>query len=148
MARAEWLKFPGWEQRERSVCQHIIGAAFDVHYNLGGPGLLERVYERALCMELKNKGIPFRRQVYLPLSYRDQKINENHVLDLVVDERVIIEIKAFERDHPVHLAQLRTYLRQAGLNYGLLINFGKIRIRDGIAYVVQRNWRGRNRGRK
>ncbi|MCB1119516.1 MAG: GxxExxY protein [Chlamydiia bacterium] len=142
------LTFPGWEQRERSVCRHIINAAFATHINLGGPGLLERVYERALCLELTKRKIPYRRQVYLPLKYLDETLNENHVLDLIVDERVIVEIKAFERDHPVHLAQLRTYLRQAGLTYGLLINFGKIRILEGIAYVVQRGWRGQSRGRK
>ena len=114
----------------------IIGAAIEVHKQLGGPGLLEDVYEEALCCELAAQGIHVARQVQVPMLYKGQRLKKPLVLDLLVDDKVIIEVKAVEKIIPVFKAQLLTYLRLADKKLGLLINFGEVIVSEGIHRVV------------
>ena len=109
----------------------IVDAAFAVHTALG-PGLLESVYEQCLVYELETRGIPFRRQVALPVRYRDKRIDAGYRLDLIVGGLVVVEIKAIEKILPVHEAQLMTYLKLSGHRLGLLINFNVALVKFGI----------------
>ncbi|HUQ18935.1 MAG TPA: GxxExxY protein [Gemmatimonadaceae bacterium] len=102
----------------------IIGAALEVHRELG-PGLLESTYEKCLCLELETQKIEFARQTLVPILYKGQTIEAVYRLDLVVDNSVIIEIKAVEKLLPVHDAQLLTYMRHTGVRTGLLFNFNE-----------------------
>jgi GxxExxY protein len=112
----------------------IIGCAIEVHRQLG-PGLLESVYESALCIEFQANDVGYRRQVGVPLYYRGHRISE-HRLDLIVAESVVVEVKCVTRHDPVHVAQLLTYLRITGIHVGLLINFNTAVLRHGIRRVV------------
>ena len=109
----------------------IIGLAMRVHRHLG-PGLLESAYEKCLCYELVQAEIPFRRQVPLPIHYGHASLDCGYIADLLVDNQVILELKAVERLLPIHEAQLLTYLRLAGCRAGLLINFNTVVLKDGI----------------
>jgi GxxExxY protein len=109
----------------------IIGAAIEVHRNLG-PGLLESAYEECLCHELSLSNVRFERQLPLPVVYKGIKIDCSYRLDLVVEECVIVEVKAVDAVIPVHEAQLLTYLKLTGLRVGLLINFHEAVLKDGI----------------
>ena len=109
----------------------IIGAAIEVHRWLG-PGLLESAYEQALYHELVTRDLRFTRQIQLPLEYKGVRLDCDYRLDLVVDNTVIIELKAVEKILPVHEAQLLSYLRLSGLRLGLLINFHVPVLKDGI----------------
>lgn len=109
----------------------IIGSAIAVHTELG-VGLLESVYEECLAAELAARGIPVRRQVRVPLTFRGQPVATALRLDLLVADRVIVEIKCVPALHRVHWAQLATYLRLTGVPTGLLINFLVTRIPDGV----------------
>jgi len=112
----------------------IIRCALEVHRALG-PGLLENVYESALCVELEVNGIPFERQVQVPLFYRGELIAA-HRIDLVVEGEVIVEVKSVERLAPIHRAQLLSYLRMKSLKVGLLLNFNSPALHGGIRRVV------------
>jgi GxxExxY protein len=112
----------------------ILRCAVQVHRVLG-PGLFETAYERAMCVELAANGIPFRQQVAVPLYYRGEIISE-HRLDLIVDEKVIVEIKSVDRFAPVHMTQLLTYLRVTSLQVGLLLNFNSPTLKAGTRRVV------------
>ncbi len=109
----------------------IIGLAMRVH-RLLGPGLLESVYHRCLCHELSNADIPFDQQVRLPIRYDSIEIHAGYKADIVVWDRVLLELKAVERVNPLHEAQLLTYLRLSGCRIGLLINFNTVSLTDGI----------------
>jgi GxxExxY protein len=100
-----------------------------------GPGLLENVYESALCIELKVNRLAFTRQVGIPLYYRGELIAE-HRPDLIVEGQVIVEVKSVERLAPIHWAQVLTYLRATGLHVGLLLNFNSPTLRAGTRRVV------------
>lgn len=100
----------------------IVDAAFKVHKTLG-PGLLESVYELCLCHELRSRCVPFRSQLSLPVLYDGISIEAGLRMDLIVDERIIVELNAVEVMHPIYTAQLLTYLKLTGLRVGLLINF-------------------------
>ena len=113
------------------ITNGIIGAAIEVHRGIG-PGLLESAYEECLCHELSLRSIPFKRQLPLPVVYKGFNLDCSYRLDLVVAERVIVEIKAVERLLPIHEAQLLTYLKLSGLKAGLLINFNEILLKNGI----------------
>jgi GxxExxY protein len=113
----------------------VVNAAFKVHKTLG-PGLLESVYEVCLCHELKRRGVSFRQQVLLPVVYGDVKLDAGLRLDLLVEECLIVELKAVETMIPLFDAQLLTYLKLTGLRLGLLINFNVPVIRDGIKRMV------------
>lgn len=117
--------------RHESLTSAIIAAAIRVHRELG-PGLLESAYEACLAYELATEGVPFRRQAELPVRYRDTHVDAGYRIDFVVDEAVVLELKAIESLAPIHEAQLLTYLRLSGYPVGLLMNFNVSRPRDGI----------------
>jgi GxxExxY protein len=102
-----------------------------VHRHLG-PGLLETVYEKCLCYELSQAEMPFRRQVPLPVHYRDALLDCGYIADIIVDDRVILELKSVERMLWLHEVQLLTYLRLTECRIGLLINFNTVSLTDGI----------------
>jgi len=113
----------------------IIGAAIEVHRALG-PGLLESAYEECLCRELTLRQIPFEQRP-LPIKYKGLELDAGYRLDLLVAERVIVELKAVETLLPIHEAQLLTYLRLGGWKVGLLINFNVPVLKQGIRRLVQ-----------
>ncbi len=124
------------EISENPLSYNIIGAAIEVHQILGGPGLLESIYESALCHELSLRGINTRVQVPIEVNYKGAQIRDPLILDILVDDRIIIEVKATEKDNPIHEVQLLTYLRLTGLRLGLVINFGSKQVKDGIRRVI------------
>jgi GxxExxY protein len=109
----------------------VIGAAIEVHRELG-PGLLESIYEECLCKELELRKIPFEKQKPIPINYKGAPINGVYKLDIVVDGRLILELKACETLLPIHEAQLLTYLKLTGIQIGLLINFNLPVLKNGI----------------
>jgi GxxExxY protein len=117
------------------ITGQIVDAAYQVHIRMG-PGLLESVYEVVLDFELKKRGLRSRRQVPIPVEYEGIKFDEGFRADLLVEESVLVEIKAVEKNHPVHARQLRTHLFLAKLPVGLVLNFGLERIKDGITRIV------------
>ncbi len=112
----------------------VIGASIEVHRALG-PGFLESMYEEALCIELKSRGIPFARQVSVAAMYRGKPIG-NGKLDLLVGDRLVVELKAVDALVPVHMAQTLAYLRMTNKRLALLINFNVRVLRDGIQRIV------------
>lgn len=121
---------------ENELSNRIIGAAIEVHKELGGPGLLEDVYEECLCDELLLRNIPVGRQIPVPIVYKGKKLKKPLTLDVLVGDKVIVEAKAVEKHNPIFEVQLLTYLRLTGKKLGLVINFGEKRIADGIRRVV------------
>lgn len=126
-----WVKM-----KENELCSHIIAAAIEVHRCLGGPGLLEGVYEEALVWELKARGFAVSRQVELPIIYKGNTLGTSLRLDLLVENLVILEVKATSSYNTIYEAQLLTYLRLANLKLGLVINFGERLVKDGIHRVA------------
>jgi len=120
---------------ENDIAKIIVDTAFHIHKSLG-PGLLESVYEIILAHELKRRGLNVDRQVPVPVVYDNIKLDEGFRADLVVEDKVILELKSVEKVIPVHKKQLLTYLRLADKRLGLLINFGSELMRDGISRVV------------
>jgi GxxExxY protein len=116
---------------ENDISYIIRGCVFDV-YNELGPGLLESVYEAALSYELKEKGLQIKTQVGLPVNYKNTKLELGFRLDLLVEDKVIVELKSIETIAEVHHKQVLTYLRLTGLNLGLLINFNSQDISKSI----------------
>ena len=112
----------------------IIGAAIEVHRHLG-PGLLESLYEKALTHELELRGLSVRRQVAVSVVYKDL-VMEGQRLDLLVDPGVVVEVKAVERLAAIHEAQLISYLRCTGMRLGLLVNFNRRLLKEGIKRIV------------
>ena len=121
--------------RENEVTKPVIGFAIEVHRALG-PGLLESAYEECLCYELAQQGLPFARQVPLPVRYKDVKLDCGYRIDLLVDDLVIVELKAIESLSPIHEAQLLTYLKLAGKRVGLLINFNVPVLKEALKRIV------------
>lgn len=120
---------------ESAVAQQIVDAAYRVHTTLG-PGLLESVYQAALAYELEKRGLRVARQQAIPVVYETVRIDTGFHADLIVEEQVIVEIKAVEAVAPVHKKQLLTYLKLADKRLGLLINFNVALIKDGITRIV------------
>jgi GxxExxY protein len=116
---------------DQELTHSIIGAAIEVHRVLG-PGLLESAYEECLSHELTLRGVPFERQKPLPVVYKGMKLECGYRVDLLVDGRVVVELKAVEALAPIHDAILLTYLRLSGCKIGLLINFHCVVLKDGI----------------
>ena len=114
----------------------MLDAAIEVHRTLGGPGLVESLYEDALFYELRLRNIPALSQVQIPFTYKNFKLRDPMRLDILVDNKVIIEVKATENVSAVHKAQVLTYLRLTNLKLGLVINFGQGRLIDGWERVV------------
>jgi GxxExxY protein len=121
--------------RAEAVAAAIVDAAIKVHRALG-PGLLESVYEACLCYELSKRGIPFRRQVNMPIRYEEVLVETGFRVDVLVDECVIAELKSAEAIIPIHEAQLLTHLKLAGIRLGLLLNFNVPLMKQGIKRMV------------
>ena len=136
MINAETERRSDAEIIENLLSEQILDAAIEVHRTLGGPGLLESLYEDALFYELRLRNIPALSQVSIPVTYKNYKLRDPMRLDILVDHKVIIEVKATEIALAVHKAQVLTYLRLTNLKLGLLINFGQKRLIDGWNRVV------------
>ena len=122
------------EELDRGT-EAIIGASIDVHRELG-PGLLESTYEACLAYELVQRGLKVERQKPLPVVYKGLKLDVGYRVDLLVEDRVIVELKAVDRLEPIHEAQLLSYLRLSGCKVGLLINFNVRVLRDGLKRLI------------
>jgi GxxExxY protein len=113
----------------------VIGAAIQVHRTLG-PGFLESTYQAAMCVELGRRGIPFQQQVEFSVVYEGVRVSTS-VLDLVIDEILVVELKAVESIAMIHRMQLHSYLKAGGFLLGLIVNFNVVQIRDGLARVIE-----------
>lgn len=120
---------------ENEIAKIIVDACYHIHTGLG-PGLLESVYEAVLARELEGRCLRVQRQVAVPIVWEEQKFDEGFRADLIVEGKVIIELKSVEKIAPVHAKQLLTYLRLTDRRLGLLVNFGEALIKDGIKRVV------------
>jgi len=120
---------------EDEISKVVIGCAITVHKELG-PGLLESTYETCLEYELKENGLEVQRQLLLPVNYKGKLIDTGYRIDLLVNERVIVELKSVEEMTKVHEAQLITYLKLSGMKLGLLINFNEAYLKNGIKRLV------------
>lgn len=136
MINAETQRRKDAEKIENLLSEQIIDAAIEVHRTLGGPGLLESLYEDALYHELTLRNISVQSQLQIPVTYKNITLREPLRLDLLVARKVIIEVKATEKELAIHKAQVLTYLRLTGLKLGLVINFGQGRLIDGLTRVV------------
>ncbi len=121
---------------ENEIAGIVVDSALEVHRSMGGPGLLESVYEEALAFELEQRGLKIKRQKTVPISYKGRRLESNLRLDLLVEGKVIVECKAAVEHNPVFEAQALTYLRLLDLRLALVINFGKRLVKDGIHRVV------------
>jgi GxxExxY protein len=121
---------------ESDLTGKIIGAAIDVHRELGGPGLLEDVYEEAFCHELQMRGLVVQRQVGVMIEYKGKVLKKRLVLDLIVNGEIIVEVKSVDLFNDIYKAQLLTYLRLTRKHLGLVINFGEIQVKDGVHRVI------------
>ena len=113
------------------LTETVIGAAIEVHRHLG-PGLLESAYEQCLCRELNLRGVPFVYQHPLPVQYKGVLLDCGYRIDLLVDGRLVVELKALDKLHPIHDAQLMSYMKLGRWQVGLLINFNVLMLKDGI----------------
>jgi GxxExxY protein len=123
------------ENKYNTLSRVIIGACIEVHRELG-PGLLESIYEECLTFELINKGLYVERQLELPVLYKGQVLGKTFVMDIVVEEMIVLELKAVQALLPIHEVQLMTYMRMARFKLGLLINFNVELMRDGIVRKI------------
>lgn len=117
--------------KENELTEKIIGCAIEVHKSLG-PGLLESAYLEYLYYELHNSGLEVEKQRPLPLIYKEVKLDAGYRLDIIVERKVIIEVKAVEALNDIHIAQVLTYLKLSGCRLGLLMNFNVLRLVDGL----------------
>jgi GxxExxY protein len=121
---------------EDGLSRIIVESAIEVHRTLGGPGLLESVYEEALAWEMENRGLSVQRQMAVPISYKGRKLGTPLKIDLVANNLVIVECKATADYNTVFEAQALTYLRLTGMKLALVINFGEKLVKNGIHRVV------------
>jgi len=122
---------------ENEISNKILGVAIDIHKKFGS-GLLESVYENFLAFDLRELGLNVKTQVPIPLVYKEVKLDAGFRLDLLVENKVIVEIKSIEILAPVHFAQTLTYLRLSNLKLALLINFNNVKLKDGIHRMVNK----------
>jgi len=122
---------------ENEISEKIIGCAIEVHKSLG-PGLLESAYLECLFYELQKAGLQVEKQKPLPLVYKEVKLDVGYRIDLVVERKVIIELKSVEALNEIHIAQVLTYLKLSGCKLGLLMNFNVLRVVDGIKRLVNK----------
>ena len=120
---------------QNELASIIVDCCYHIHVDLG-PGLLESVYEEILFFELTNLGLTVERQKALPVIWKNVKLDVGYRTDLIIEDKVIVEIKSVEQIHPVHPKQLLTYLKLTGLKLGLLINFNSPLIKTGITRIV------------
>jgi GxxExxY protein len=123
------------ELHENAISKEIVDAAYKSHSTLG-PGLLKSVYEVILAHELKKRGLRVQRQLPISIVWEDVRLEEGYRLDLMVEEKVLVEVKSVQGIEPVHKKQLLTYLRLMNKRLGILVNFNEELIRDGIKRVV------------
>ena len=121
---------------EDEISYQIIGAAIEFHRTLGGPGLLESIYESAFCHELVLRGLSIQRQKPVQVVYKGATIREPMFIDVLIEGKVLIEVKATEKNHPIYETQVLTYLRLTGIKLGLLVNFGVPYVKDGISRII------------
>ena len=117
------------------LSNHVIGCAIEVHKTLG-PGLLESAYEQCLAYELSQLGIPFKLQSSLPVKYKDAELDCKYRIDLLVDEKLIVELKSVDKITGIHEAQILTYMKLSKVKIGLLINFNVEILKTGIKRFV------------
>ena len=117
------------------ISGQVVDAALKVHSHLG-PGLLESAYEACLAYELQRRRLRVVRQLLLPIEYEGIKVDAGYRIDLLVEERVVVELKAVDAIHPIHRAQLLSYLRLSKKRVGLLLNFNVLHLRDGIERLI------------
>lgn len=122
---------------ENEISKVALNCCFKVHTALG-PGLFESVYEEILAYELTLNGLSCRRQVDIPVIYKDVKLDAGFRADILVENKVIIELKSVEAVIPIHKKQLLTYLKLSGIKLGLLINFNEVLLKNGITRVVNK----------
>ncbi|WP_277111364.1 GxxExxY protein [Chryseobacterium taklimakanense] len=120
---------------ENEISYKIIGIAMELHKNIGA-GLLESAYENALAYDLREKGFDVKQQLAMPFIYKEVRQDIGYRIDMVIDNKVLIEVKSVETLAPVHFAQTLTYLKLSGLKLGLLINFNNKYLKDGIHRIV------------
>lgn len=120
---------------ENEISYKVIGIAIELHKNLG-PGLLESVYENAFAYDLRDSGLEVKQQVPMPLIYKGVKMENGYRIDLLIENKVILEIKSIETLAPVHFSQTLTYLKLSNVRLGLLINFNTDKLKDGIHRIV------------
>ncbi|MBM2840325.1 MAG: hypothetical protein HW412_853 [Bacteroidetes bacterium] len=123
------------EKDFNDLTNRVIGAAIEVHRELG-PGLLESVYEHCLAKELRIRRLRFEQQVQLPVHYKGEMLDKGFFVDMIVEDELLLELKAMEAIAPIHEAQLLSYLRMANKKLGLLINFNVVLLKDGIRRVI------------
>jgi GxxExxY protein len=133
--RHEGAKKTEITQATEALASEIVDSAFKVHKYFG-PGLLESIYEAALCKEFSKRGLKFTRQVRVPLFYDEEPLDEYFVIDLIVDDKIVLELKACERLLPVHKSQTLSYLYLANKPLGFLINFNNVLIKNGIVRLI------------
>lgn len=121
---------------ENEISKIVLDAAIEVHNVLGGPGLLESAYRDSLVAELRLRGLEVKKEVFIPVVYKGKEVGQPLRLDVLVEDKVIVECKATEKMNPVFNAQLLTYLRLSGLKLGLLVNFGFERVITGWKRIV------------
>ncbi len=124
------------DMTENEISETILDSAIAVHTGIGGPGLLESYYEAALIQELRMRGLKVESQKNIPIMYKGHEIGEPYRLDMLVEDKVIVECKAVEKNNPIFAAQVLTYLKITGLRLGIVVNFGQKRIIDGWERVA------------
>jgi GxxExxY protein len=121
---------------ENEIGTVIVGAAIEVHSTLGGSGLLESVYEEALCQELLDRGLTVERQKSVPIIYKGRNLKSDLRLDIIVENKVIVEVKATTQYNKLFESQVLTYMRLSGIRLGYVINFGAAIVKQGIHRVI------------
>lgn len=124
------------QRSEDEITHQIIGASIEVHRTLGGPGLLESIYEAAIYHELTLRGLLVHRQKLVQVVYKGVAIKEPLFIDVIVEDKVLVEVKATEKNHPIYETQVLTYLRLTGMKLGLLVNFGAPYVKDGVSRII------------
>ena len=117
------------------LSSETIGAAIEVHRNLG-PGLLESAYESCLSWELRQRGFDVEKQVPVPIRYKGLTLDEGYRIDLLVEGKLLLELKSIDKVQPIHMAQVLTYLKMTGLKMALILNFNVLLMRSGIKRIV------------
>lgn len=123
--------------KENDLSKQALDICFNIHRELG-PGLFESVYEEVLCYELERVGLSYHRQQPVPVFWKDRKMNIGFVADVIIEKKLMIEIKSVQNLAPVHKKQLLTYLKLTNLKLGLLINFNEELLKTGIKRIVNR----------
>ena len=118
-----------------ALSKSVVDSVFSVHKELG-PGYLERIYEEALISEFEDRGISYERQKLLPVFYKKKLLPINYQIDLVVEEKIILELKTVEKIIPVHEAQILSYMKQSGVILGFIVNFNEALIKNGLRRIV------------